>query len=482
MLLKKDLLNGVDEKYIPMLKMVSIADFTKCIAQFSGLSINNIPDDVIKKYLLTWAKNKFRFFQMLNNKLVLDYPITYKEENKDVEAEIKSLMSEFPAYALWLEEFNEVSNNKISTYDVSNNVRHIITRLFPHCQLDGCSLTHFFKHFLQAPDELVTKIGRIWENNEVQGIYTISIDPVDMMLASENPYNWHSCYRLEVYNDCSHADGCLAAILDDSSLITYIWNKEGSFTLYENYDFKKIRYKRMREWISVSPNAKSIYFNKIYPGKTYSNAFEKSLRIICENIVNKNAVWSLDMNSQCYRLYPYGYNEFSDARIYSIKEEKQLRNSWEVYNYPITCPCGCEQTLPGSDCDSNDDENWIYNGEGFIAENFEAENSDSYWCDYIDDYCENDGIDCADCPHWNEHHPVCELSNNEVVCYTAEEAQREDKFDPTESNVVSCGHHCEGCFFYKLHHQGEETTEENDNTEINTSTVNYENYTITYTN
>ena len=62
MLKMNKLVEGVEEKYIPMLKMVNIVDFTKCIAQFSGLKLSSIKDEVIKDYLLTWAKNKYRFF------------------------------------------------------------------------------------------------------------------------------------------------------------------------------------------------------------------------------------------------------------------------------------------------------------------------------------------------------------------------------------------------------------------------------------
>ena len=128
-------------------------------------------------------------------------------------------------------------------------------------------MTHFFKSCLQAPDELVTRLGRIWEHETITGTHTISIDPVDMMLASENPYDWQSCYRLETFDGGSHADGCLAAVLDDSSLITYVWNREGKYSLYNRYDFKKIRYYRMRQWVSVSPSQNSIHFNDIYPRK-----------------------------------------------------------------------------------------------------------------------------------------------------------------------------------------------------------------------
>lgn len=452
MLLRKDLLDGVEEKYIPMLKMVSIADFTKCVAQFSGLHIKNVKDDVIKEYLLTWAKNKYRFFRMLNNKLYLDTNIKYKEENCNVELEMRALMKEFPTYALWFNSFKHSETNKINTRDINWEIRSVIDDLFPHYTLQGTSITHFFKNCLNAPDEIVTKIARIWENNEVEGIHTISIDPVDMMLASENPYNWQSCYRLAIDNDCSHADGCMAAVLDDSSLITYIWNREGEFSLYNTYNFKNIRYKRMREWISISPNQTAIHFNAIYPGKRYSEEFEKSLRKICENFVNKDAIWKKNdgWDTNCNRALCYGYGEFDSYKIYKIKDSED--EIWEVYNEQILCPCGCGHYLPGSDWD-DDFEGYEYNGDGFIAENF-YEKEQEEWCDYADDYVNCDH-ECKDCPHWNRCHPVCELNTDER-CENSDEAEDDGKFDPFEDNIVHCGDHCKGCPLYKQHHPEEQ--------------------------
>ena len=55
MLKTLELIENVEEQYVPMLKLVNIPDFTKCIAQFSGLGINEVPNEVIKRYLVTWA-------------------------------------------------------------------------------------------------------------------------------------------------------------------------------------------------------------------------------------------------------------------------------------------------------------------------------------------------------------------------------------------------------------------------------------------
>ena len=455
MLSKEKLIKDAEKEYIPMLKEINIPDFTKCIAQFSGLHINEVCDDVIQTYLLTWAKNKYRFYQMLGNKIKTDVPIQYDSQELNVEAKMNEIRKEYPAYALWLDDFKRFDKNKISMRHLSYSIERVIAELFPHCNLEGATITHFFKKYLQAPDELITALGRIWENQKIEGTYTISIDPVDMMFASENPYNWTSCYRLEVDNSDSHADGCLAAVLDDSSLITYVWNHEGKFSLYDNYDFKNIRYFRMRQWISIAPSGTAIHFNKIYPGKSYSSDFEKQLRIIVENLVNKDAVWThnQDYHINCSRGNPYGYNEFCYDYIYKIKNSEDIQ--WHSYNEKILCPCGCGSYLPGNDDAENDEgEIYQYNGEGFINENFYIEEPEGEYCEYIDDYCTS--TDCENCFYWNEHHPVCELDETED-CNRANEADP-GYFDAYNSNIVSCGRHCEGCPLHAKLHQDEQNS------------------------
>ena len=383
--------------------------------------------------------------------------ISYIDESRDKNALLRELQTEFPIFATWIEGFLGIKINKINTRDFYFDWRftNLINRVFPNCNIDGCTLTHFFKSYLKAPDELVTKLGRIFENEKVEATYTISIDPIDMMLASENPYDWVSCYRL----DGDHADGCLAALLDNSSLITYIWNKEGKFKLKEKYDFKNIRYKRMREWISINPEQTAIYFNEIYPGKNYSKDFHKILREVCENWLVKDATWvkigseddDPDASEVVEREYYYGYNEFCCDTAYKVKETKV--KYWSVYNEEIICPCGCKGYLPGSDDEDSDDR---YNGEGFTVENYREE----HYCEYIDDYCNCE--DCEGCEVWNREHAVCELDNDHY-CDDYQEAEDEGNFEPYEDNVVHCSpEFCEHCRFYAEHKQAlkEEAREE----------------------
>ena len=57
----------------------------------------------------------------------------------------------------------------------------------------------------------------------------------------------------------------MAALLDTASIVTYIWDKEGKYSLDKKYDLKKIRFKKMRQWVAFSDDMRAIHFNKLYP-------------------------------------------------------------------------------------------------------------------------------------------------------------------------------------------------------------------------
>ena len=460
MLRIQTLVGKLGKEYEPMVAQIKIAEFTKTIAQLSNMQVDRVPDQVIEEYLTHWAINKFRFFKMLGNKTRVDIPFIYEDETKDTWQEMRELIPDYPAYAPWIYEMSNFKINKIdaSKWDWRDKIMEYLEEIIKDGPvrrvLSDMSITTFFKRQLKAPDDLVTKIGRIYENEEINATFTISIDPVDMMMASENPYKWTSCYRLELMSD-SHADGCLAAVLDSSSLITYVWNNKGKYSLYGNFDMKEIRYYRMREWICISDNFATIHFNAIYPGKTnYSQDLEKKYRNVVETFVAKamfpdaENIWAKTDDAYCERENPYGYGEFSKSYMWTLKGQKS--QSIRAYDRDITCPCGCGCTVPGT---GDDDDGLEYNGDGYTYENM----VERYWCDRIDDYC--DDQDCEYCSAWRSDNAVCELDENEY-CEDTYEAEAEGCFDADESRIVSCGSHCEGCPLYKLHHPEEEETEE----------------------
>ena len=461
-------------KYGNMLRQISIPDFYKCIAQFSGLSVDKVSDDSMMVYLSTWCRNKYRFFEMLGNRVRLDVPFEYTRGAVNVADELLDLGKEYPAYYLWLDMFKRQTSNKIEVERWSS-VYCTVEQLFPQYNLIGSSLTHFFKSKLNAPDDLVTKIGALYEYKSINAKYTISINPVDMMLASENPYKWTSCYQLELRDD-SHADGCLAAILDDTSLITYVWSNSGEYILHDNYKFKNIRYYRMRTWIVISHDFSAVHFNKTYPKDDVDTDLSKKYRGVVEKVISdfkgvedkwkKNPTvelydeesgWKAQRNLfDCTRVFEYGYSEFYGDYIYinpalcsvplvermSLEEYRKLGKQRElaVYNESIICPDGCGNDLP--DEIKYQDENLGYNGEGFCAENFEFR---GIYCEYCDEYCtssdEWDGPGCLGCQFYDEHHPICDLVEDECPYPDP---------DYTEGGTMRAGEdHCAGCRFWE---------------------------------
>ena len=461
MLKTQTLIEKLGEEYAPMLKKINIPDFTKCIAQMAGISISSVSDKSIEDYLINWATNKKRFFDLMGD-IKVDLPYAYKEETANFETAFKELGIKYPQYYYWFKAFNNLTENKIETSRLSYSTENDIKKIFGTISIEGMSLTHFFKKYLQASDEIVTNLGRKFENDTISATFTISIDPVDMMLASENPYGWTSCYRLENDFFDTHADGCLAAVLDKSSVITYVWNSHGKFNLYNNYEFKDIRYKRMRMWIAISDTMNSIYFNTIYPGKNnYSEELKKSMRAVVESYMarklQKEDCWVMHPESRVQWFMEYGYNEFMNNTLYCFKgTEKEIIR---VYDTSILCPCGCgDNLIPTSGYDECD---YQYNGSGLIRENFE--DVDREWCDYLGDYCESP-YDCNSCPYYNREFAICDeqlQQGNQRYCerYWQAEEEGEDVFDPYSSNIVHCGDHCVGCPFH-CHHAEEPVSEE----------------------
>ena len=464
------------EQLSPMLKLVNIPDFYKCIAQFSGLRMNDIDDDVIFNYLHTWAKNKYRFFKLFGNKLQLDTDFDYKDENRDIKAEYRELSRRYPVYAHWLEGFNNHKSNKIDKNDLNWDTRGIMSRIFPDLyenNLEDTTITHFFKKFLNANDDLVTSIGSLYENNAIKATFTLSIDPVDIMLASDNPYGWQSCYRLELGRTDSHADGCLAAVLDTASVISYVWTSHGEFNLYDSFKFKDIRYKRMRMWLAIDDSLDTVYFAQLYPGKhNYSDEYLKEIYHIALSMIanrkNWDNVWNeLDYFS-VYRDFGYGYSEYDMcSTIYTNLQSNPNKEHREiaVFTVQIQSPDG-DGYLPGSYNEGSDfcednyyDENYRYNGEGFINSNFHK----AYWCEYRDDWCEYDDVSCAadceaigrDCYDYADAHPLCAISTQSEWEEDLVECTREGRYYPEieEGIAYPCHGDCSGCPMWEQHHK-----------------------------
>lgn len=384
MLNKKVLIDKLGNEYKAMINKISIPDFTKCIAQYSGIPIQNVKDEIIEDYLTKWAVNKKYIFDLFGGETRVDMPITFTDEDRDYCGKIMDIAKQYPIYYPWLNMFKNQVKNKIDYNALYWQDTDMLKSIFPNYKIDGVSITHFFKNKIEAPDELVTAIGRVFENAEINATYTLSIDPVDIMFSSENPYNWTSCYRLEHFEE-SHADGCLAGVLDVATVMSYVWNREGEYCLYGKYDFKNIRYKKVRITLAFNETLNAVHFNAVYPWKgDCSDDFKKLIRnkvetFLCEKTGKENLWKKYDRSDmgdlKASRIYSeYGYSEYDSDYVYVVKNDTKW-DEFKIYNEPIMCPCGCGQKYIGSD----DSDYMQYNGDGHTNDNWYEEEDDYSW-------------------------------------------------------------------------------------------------------
>lgn len=404
---------------------------------------------------------------MLKNKTRRDFPFSFVANQSEASFnKYENLANIFPAYYHWLLAFKQCKKNEIDFSEMKPQDCEIIKKLFSSLNIydNKVSITHFFKKYLDAPDELVTEIGNIYSLNEITNTLTISIDPVDMMLASETPYNWKSCYAL----NGDHADGCLAAVLDTSSLLVYLWDKEGKYNLDDTYKFTKIRYKILRFWIALSQDLLTIHFNKIYPvtkKKELEEALHKVVKDYISNHLNIVNAWTYAVDTTVTRINGYGYSEYDDDYL----EENILINAKEdyfcrelkVFDTLILSPDG-DGYLPGlyhKGLDYKDYDfcngyrcEFNYNGEGYVSSNMvktvycpyvsdeDPEDFCCFGCETLED-CEAVGFNC---PTYAYENPVC-FMNTEIFC------EKSDSIDRpiVEDGIAQYSAVCKKCKIYR---------------------------------
>ena len=182
----------------------------------------------------------------------------------------------------------------------------------------------------------------------------------------------------------------------------------------------------------------------------------------------------------CHRTFQYGYSEYDYCYIYfntsmvdvpeDTEELMKTKINIPVYDVEIACPCGCGAKLHGSgefvdECD--DEEGYVYNGSGFLADNmwyqegYEYE-PDPLWCNYCDGNCERGLIEddeCwgEECSVWSKFNPVCGLDNEERCEIDPDD---DEPIEVKDEVTIPCEHHCESCWIWKQKHPDDEDGED----------------------
>ena len=361
------ILNRTDEKYHKMIKEINFNNFINTIKIFAN---DEYLDNLSVLYYLTkWAENKYWIYEKMGG-LSKEIIINYTASNFATE-ELKALYLKYPLYSLWLKEILKVDNKMSPTFWTEI--------VFKDRKFGDMKVTTFFKKYLAAPEELITDISKLLNSCKLKGTYRLSIDPVDMMTAACSNYEWSSCYNIQKsHQGTNHSDGCLAAVLDSSSMIGYVYTKTETVedVLGNIVDLPQ---KKLRHWINLTADARAMHIAKTYPNKDVDVPMKDCAQILVSEIFNMPNDWSKNEGTDytTKRKYDYGFNEFKGALYMNTPTDERII----CYNEKIVDPLEHERWLPPSD-EIN------YCGYGFTLNNFE----DCDYCEicdnwYVEGYC-----------------------------------------------------------------------------------------------
>ena len=279
---KMDLSNQLgeptDEEIDKMISLVDIKTFGLIIKnrlfKFGSADkktiFETITDELVKKYLRTWAVSKYRFYKMFGDKLKVDKEIEVAPDTSLVRQEMNDLKREFPLYRA---VFDSVSDTGVAKNEISKS--YTWDSYFEDKRVkEGMKFTKFISLF--GNKDLDMALSKLYQNLGKTTI-SISIDPIDFLTVSINNSGWKSCHN---FFDGCYRNATLSYMNDETSLVSYIGNKKLPYSSYElPFEWNS---KRWRQMVYVSKNSSAVAFSRQYPNT--SNEVAKEVRNLFEEV------------------------------------------------------------------------------------------------------------------------------------------------------------------------------------------------------
>lgn len=259
-----------------MIELVDLDVFTKIIKSRlldeGYIEVGKFNRAWARKYLVEWAKAKYRFYKIFGNKLTIEKEVETEKTEEEFEQDIKILKLKFPLYAPIIKAVNQkvIENNEI-------NVNYISGCLSEDSRVkNGMKFTKFMS--LYGNKELDIEVSKLYQDKGKSNL-VISINPIDYLTVSINKSGWHSCHNF--FEGCYRNAG-LSYMLDHTSLVGYSYNTTVKYNKIQPFEWNS---KKWRQMIYVSETTSAMVFSRQYP---YSSSYlSKEARILLEETVSK---------------------------------------------------------------------------------------------------------------------------------------------------------------------------------------------------
>lgn len=306
-----------------------------------------LTDDVVKSYLVRWAKAKYHWYILFGKKLRFEEQIEVEKNDNWYDGKLRDIYDQFPIYkyAIQYVNINEVKNNKMEYYPKEWENDKRITK--------GMKFTKFVALF--GNNDLDMEVSKLYQDKGICKI-VISIEPNDYLTASVNRSGWRSCHN---FFDGEWRQAPLAYMLDGSSAVSYVYDKEVDY----NYKWKfKTNSKKWRQMIYWDGTTSTTVFSRQYPyvSDYYANKIREMFETKFSEEFDAENKWKKFSDSERANVKVkkagYVYNDVENGFNHTV-----IKNSFDADNtYLQTIDIGVKEYkkfITDEIVEDNDDDN-----------------------------------------------------------------------------------------------------------------------------
>jgi hypothetical protein len=296
--------NIIDE----MISKVDKIRFKKLLtigANREGMSIKDLKDEVVHRYLQEWAEAKYEYYLLFNKNFFIEKEIEIEMNKEEMKLNLINLCYKFPQYAPIITEFRVNSWLSNTCFDNS-----LFEKYYPEYK-ESMKLSKFMATLYN--DKIVNDaIAGVLSNRKIIARVAISIGPYDYLTMSLNNYDWQSCQKI---GDGCYSTGTLSLMIDDCTLIGYKYSGDNQRFNYNNFKFEG-NSKSWRQCIYFDKKSSSMIFSRQYP--CIIDDVAKVLREMLEeqvsNYLNIKNTWKVENENHD------GYESGSDCLYHDCNE------------------------------------------------------------------------------------------------------------------------------------------------------------------
>lgn len=301
-----------------MIDSVDKIRFKKLLALAANIAFQDVSNEIVDKYLDSWANAKYEFYVLFGKKLWLENTVETDLTEKEVSLRWATLQKKYPHAALLLNQFSTDS---------------VMLNSCPHSSF----LSDIFGDLYKQGMKLSKFIGSIYKdknlNDEISTLMTtrtcdfkmrVSIDPYDYFTISYNKYGWTSCVGLTKHS--AYLTQIAAIMLDETTTVGYACPPDDVEYIENKMKFSGNN-KAWRQLIQIDKGSGALLFNREY--HEHHEAFSSEMRRFLEDKISEYmGIENCWIKQKTVR----GYEQGSKAMYHDAALQKDLVVSYRLEN------------------------------------------------------------------------------------------------------------------------------------------------------